>query len=422
MKKLEVPALNEKFFYGSIRSWVIHEPFVRDKGYAVRIRLTFDSGKECMVERTGFRTKERAKKRKNSLEVELATGKFCPFSFTMEQFFQFYLYEVCLNRKKVAYSTFVDYKGIINNYLLPALKPNKRINTITRKQLYQLLVNIPSPGRRKTAAAFLRTSLTYADLHNIIPVNPMNSVWKRLIREEKLPSNAAKLPRMTLTEEQIKRLMLRCREDEDFSDIYPLLLICLVCGVRISECIAVRVEDIVTDSQGGLTLHVSQQWGRKLVDGYVVSGLKNTKENNHQDIPIRGFAADEIMVWIHKKKKGFLFERENGKLFDRSYVTRRFKQLLVACDLPTEVHLHDLRHCFATILSCYGTSDKAISVLLGHRSGEQFTRRTYIDDGMLIYDVSEELQEIACHYFKMDQGDAGLPDLYTDEDLAKYSL
>ena len=65
-----------------------------------------------------------------------------------------------------------------------------------------------------------------------------------------------------------------------------------------------------------------------------------------------------------------------GRNLDRSKVNADFKKSLKANDLPP-IHLHSLRHTFATLLIYLGNDTKAVSSALGH-SQTQITNDTYI--------------------------------------------
>ena len=46
--------------------------------------------------------------------------------------------------------------------------------------------------------------------------------------------------------------------------------------------------------------------------------------------------------------------------------------------LPEDLHWHDLRHCFATVMAAYKVNLKELSYMLGHYS-DTFSLQNYID-------------------------------------------
>jgi integrase len=72
---------------------------------------------------------------------------------------------------------------------------------------------------------------------------------------------------------------------------------------------------------------------------------------------------------------GFLFCWENGKPPHPDTITRRFKRLAKAADLP-EIDLHDVRHSYATAGRNAKIDWKALSKRIGH-ADVAFTMKQY---------------------------------------------
>ncbi len=73
---------------------------------------------------------------------------------------------------------------------------------------------------------------------------------------------------------------------------------------------------------------------------------------------------------------GFLFCWENGKPPHPDTITRRFKRLAKAADLP-EIDLHDVRHSYATAGRNAKIDWKALSKRIGH-ADVAFTMKQYV--------------------------------------------
>jgi integrase len=77
-----------------------------------------------------------------------------------------------------------------------------------------------------------------------------------------------------------------------------------------------------------------------------------------------------------RRRLDFLFCWENGKPPHPDTITRRFKRLAKAADLP-EIDLHDVRHSYATAGRNAKIDWKALSKRIGH-ADVAFTMRQYV--------------------------------------------
>lgn len=79
--------------------------------------------------------------------------------------------------------------------------------------------------------------------------------------------------------------------------------------------------------------------------------------------------ADEIRSLFHSDNVSTLYEPEQyvlGRLYDKSYITRRFINLCRKLQFPPELHFHSLRHTFASKLAGNGTDLNTLKEILGH--------------------------------------------------------
>ena len=63
-----------------------------------------------------------------------------------------------------------------------------------------------------------------------------------------------------------------------------------------------------------------------------------------------------------------MFANDDGSPLRPSALTAAMRSACAACGLPRWVHLHTLRHTFATYLLAAGTPVKEVQELLGHAS------------------------------------------------------
>ena len=64
--------------------------------------------------------------------------------------------------------------------------------------------------------------------------------------------------------------------------------------------------------------------------------------------------------------EGFVCASPGGGVLSPSRTSQEAKALLTAAGIDRSIHLHDLRHSYATLLKQAGVSIETISALLGH--------------------------------------------------------
>ena len=62
----------------------------------------------------------------------------------------------------------------------------------------------------------------------------------------------------------------------------------------------------------------------------------------------------------------YLFQSYNGKPFNKSFITRKFKHFILEAGLPHHLHFHNIRHTFITELLKRGVSIYKVKLLAGH--------------------------------------------------------
>jgi integrase/recombinase XerD len=134
-----------------------------------------------------------------------------------------------------------------------------------------------------------------------------------------------------------------------------LLWIIYSCGLRRSEVINIRLNDLDRDRS---VLHIKE--GKGGVDRIVPVSNKVWEK------------LDEYIDGFHPAK--YLFEGQRGGKYSVESVYRVFKQALHTAGIKKDVGVHSLRHSYATHLHESGLDIRYIQELLGHRS----TRTTEI--------------------------------------------
>lgn len=73
-------------------------------------------------------------------------------------------------------------------------------------------------------------------------------------------------------------------------------------------------------------------------------------------------------IAIYRWWRSLYFSKSNSFPFNRDYVSRAFKKVVRKADLREKIHIHILRHSFASNLALKGVPITVLKDLLGHSS------------------------------------------------------
>lgn len=124
---------------GPIVEWKFRDGITPDHGkYAIRFSLTFSDGTVLPKQIGGFETQRDAQDKKNEIVGLLARKEYIASQILAENFYDYWLNEYMVKVRKIKYGTFVCYRNIIQNYILPIIK-GKTMDAVTssikRKQV-----------------------------------------------------------------------------------------------------------------------------------------------------------------------------------------------------------------------------------------------------------------------------------------------
>ena len=148
------------------------------------------------------------------------------------------------------------------------------------------------------------------------------------------------------------------------------LLVCLLSGMRFSECLGLTV-DAMDFTNNVISVH-QQLLVQKT--GFELSPTKTVK--SRRVLPMTQGLRDILMQQVSdltalpeppKGYAGLLFRTSNGTPVAHNNLRRRFRKVLEANGLPP-MRVHDLRHAYTSLLIQKGVPAKAVSDLLGHTS------------------------------------------------------
>jgi integrase len=185
----------------------------------------------------------------------------------------------------------------------------------------------------------LKASLTHAVRWTVLASNPFSRL--------SLASVPTTSP-VYFTREQVQVLLATVREKW----LRDVILLAGATGMRRGEILNLRW------SQVDLRMGFIQ-----------IEGHENyrTKGGQMRVIPMCGVVKTLLMELGAQASNEYVFSR-NGEMLRGHYVSRKFKKYLRSLGMNHHLHLHSLRHGFASWLALDGVSIYHISKLLGHSS------------------------------------------------------
>ncbi len=207
----------------------------------------------------------------------------------------------------------------------------------------------------------------------------LNSFFEYLIDMELLSSSpitkshrpkiSQKVP-SSLTDEEIRKVL----DKADTLMDKTILVVMLTTGLRSSEVLSIKKEDIFLEREGKT---------------YLISSLDGVFESDVAFIKVRGKGDKERVVPISGKALTYLFDYmkrvQNGeKLFPISYKTLWKRITSIGEKAGVRLHPHKLRHTAATKALQSGAELRVIQELLGHASPITTARYAKVNQKQLV--------------------------------------
>lgn len=165
-------------------------------------------------------------------------------------------------------------------------------------------------------------------------------VLEKTFKKIETPKIPKKIP-VVLTKEEVRKLLRATK----YAKHRLLIELLYSSGLRLSECINIKLEDLELDQKFG--------WVRK------------GKGSKDRMIILSDRLIKSIREAKGDKTSGLLFTGKNGKLTCRA-VQKALVKIAERAGINKKVHPHMLRHSYATHLLESGTDIRKIQILLGH--------------------------------------------------------
>ncbi|MGN0631930.1 MAG: tyrosine-type recombinase/integrase [Ruminococcus sp.] len=354
----------------------------KDGRFEVRVTAGYDfeTGKSKRISYY-TKTKAEAVKKLHEEEYKIHFNKYVdPTSTKLVDWLRLWLENYMRNNLKQ--STYVSYRGYIENHIAPAF-PNLKLKDLTTRLLqdfynYKLNNQGMSPKTISNLHRCLHKALNQAVLEHYLDFNPCDAV--NLPRNEK--------PQIEIfTREEQQRLIYT-----SYNFRYGFFIrLTLATGIRLGELLGLRWEDI--DYQKNM-LTIRRTLNRLPKVDY--NGIGNSTEiviqtpktkNSLRSIPVIKSIMNELQQWRKVQiddariagadyiDSGYIVTNPLGGFIEPRTFKDFYNEILAASGLG-HYTFHALRHTFATRAMEQGMDAKTLSTLLGHYS-VAFTLDTY---------------------------------------------
>lgn len=281
----------------------------------------------------------------------------------------------------VALSTFVRYRQIVDDHLIPTLG-SVRLQELRPVHVQAALSKWLTPGNRcdgRKAALSTRTVLHhYRLLHSALSGAVKLQLLGRNVCDAISPPRPLRKEMVVLDPDQVRRML----EVAGHTPHYTFLYTAVHTGCRVGELLGLKWRDL---DFGARKLFVRRTLKRVPGHGRVTG----TPKTRRSERPISLSAGMVRTLEEHKRRQiehrlsigtaysdqDYVFAGPTGSPVDDANLRRGFSRILKDAELPA-MTLHGLRHTSASLLLRAGESPKTVAERLGH-SSTSFTLDTY---------------------------------------------
>ena len=308
-------------------------------------------------------------------------------------------------------NTLHTYRLYIDRYLIPRLGRH-RLEDLRATHVAAMLQGVTGAVSAHRVRATLRSALGDAMRHGLVTVNVASLVklpsgrspralvwttarvehWRRAQEQHdvakaagitgpalKILADATEPPSsvMCWTPAQLSDFLSAARNDEQ----YALWHVLALRGLRRGEACGLEWRDVDLDAGTAAIVRQRIVVGNKVKEGPPKShaGQRVIALDSSTVAVLREHRRKQLerrlalgSVWIDSGK---VFCRATGAALDPHAISKRFRALIKASDLPP-IRLHDLRHGAASLMIAAGVDMKVIQETLGH-SSMTLTANTY---------------------------------------------
>ena len=314
--------------------------------------IGYENGKPIKKQFVGSSKREAEEKYKESLE-----GKKEKTEYSMRTFGQvaeFYIENILDVNSKYSKGTRELYKGAYKTHVsgkaISKIPIGEILGSDIQKFCNELNIN---RSAFKTLHKFMKGFITWANINGYCP-----DLLKGVVMPEKPSVQTSEI--ITWTDEELEKIF----NSEPKYKLHPLILFAAYTGMRISELIGLKWENI-TDSV-------------IIVDEQIYRGVKGSpKGNKTRLIPLH----EKLKEYVNENRsEGLVFTNINGKPLDYRVTVRSLERFYLRNGIEPK-KFHAYRATFCTNLCKNGVPIQVASKIMGHSSIE-VTAKYYTNIGL----------------------------------------
>lgn len=313
------------------------------------------------------------------------TNKNTPFEFVVEEWLKW-------KKQSTKPSTFRQLEVIIRNHVMPAFG-HKKVAKITRIEIKDWLAAFGeldkngkpkySIGSRRKYLSVIKSILFYAVQElRVLGDNPADRLKIEVQDNVALKKEDKKVKYFSLDEMNQLLDYLKTYKHQRFPEYqmyYMLIFFLYKTGLRISEALALRWDDIE-----GNMLDINKQTSRDDNNKVILTTLKN--DCSYRTIQIEDEVLRELKKFkakqnelilgnprFCKNKDSIIFQNYNGHYLTPSIIRETIQNYHQASGVEYR-GLHAFRHTHATLLLESGVSEIYVAKRLGHKDTKELSR------------------------------------------------
>jgi len=342
-----------------------HLEHIDSKKWRITVELGRDSktGRRQRKYKTVRGTKKKAQKVMLEMVNKYEKGNFVESeNITVEEYLIKWLYEY--KKNDISKRTFIDYKTIINNHLIPFLGKLK-LKNLGERHIIKYQKNKLENGRLDGKGGLSKRSVQYH--HRVLSQALKHAVYPyKLIEKNPCRGVKAPYPKQAeihpLSKQEAKQLL---KQIKDNISLYTIIYVAIYTGLRRGELLALRWKDIDLDNN---RLFVRRSVNEIRGEGLVYKDPKN--ENSKRTVDFDEDVATILKKYLKKQFKYYnneeiVFLHKDGSKIRPDYLTKRFKKEVKKIG-KHQTRFHDIRHTHASWLLQLGENPKVVQERLGH--------------------------------------------------------
>lgn len=395
--------MGKKFEFKQYVDYKVYSVTTIKKGYGFRVRLTFADDTSITQQHSGYKTKREANGARDDIIGQLHDRTYIVYGkIKVADFLEFWLEDV--KRLELTDDSYGSYKNVVYNYAIPQIGKMymQTLNQGYIRKFYNVVTEQSESVARLTKTV-MQTALEYAKSKNVVSENAAKGVMLPKKIKKKVYRTLNIDVKKTLTLPQVFQLIEASKE----TPIHMQILFAVLMGLHRGEINGLKYSDVDYINQ---TLKVQRQLGKKpnsKAEDFepkmlTKQEIKTKTPSSVRELPIPDYVFEAILEQrkIYEKNRrrrkrefrdwDYICCSTYGNPRSKSYHHKYYKELLASLGLP-DIHFHQLRNTYTTILLKNDFNIKGIASMLGH-SKEIITADVYGDTTEIIEDCLDVIE------------------------------